>query len=347
MEPAPPSGRDRRSGRCGAGGSRADSEATGWLDKMMGPDAELHREAFDEWLAKPGNGKAYEEARDNWNWAGDMSTARIAADVRADAREREPGGRRWAFATILAAVIAVGFAWYLVGRDSDRPIIASNSAQGESQLADGTRVTLMDGARIETRFSDGERRVILHDGRARFEVAHDASRPFLVEAGDSVTRALGTIFEVDLRADVPRIALVEGSVEVRRLEGGKALRLRPGERAEVRASLTYYDVDYRDRIGSASEDYLRFLVDRESFAGVVTENPAPSVVQGYFNSPLFFNPFGFAPDDIVAILDGRTRNLSAERQRGIDFDVGYAPELSGGTLDLGIAGTHRRSRRQG
>jgi len=114
----------------------------------------------------------------------------------------------------------------------------------------------------------------------------------------------------------------------------------PSSLPGVRASLTYYDVDYRDRIGSASEDYLRFLVDRESFAGVVTENPAPSVVQGYFNSPLFFNPFGFAPDDIVAILDGRTRNLSAERQRGIDFDVGYAPELSGGTLDLGIAGTH-------
>ncbi len=216
--------------------SRAESEATAWLDKMMGPDAELHREAFDEWLAKPDNAKAYDEARDNWTWAGDMSTARIASDVRADAREREPGGRRWAFATILAAVIAVGFAWYLLGRDSDQPIIATNSAQGESQLADGTRVTLMDGARIETRFSDGERRVILHDGRARFEVAHDASRPFLVEAGDSVTRALGTIFEVDLRADVPRIALVEGSVAVRRLEGGKALRLRPGERAEVRST---------------------------------------------------------------------------------------------------------------
>ena len=216
--------------------SRAESEATAWLDKMMGPDADQHRAAFDEGLAKPDNAKAYDEARDNWNWSAAMSPSRIEADVRADAREREPGGRRWAFATILAAVIAVGFAWYLVGRDSDQPIIATNSAQGESQLADGTRVTLMDGARIETRFSDGERRVILYDGRARFEVAHDASRPFLVEAGDSVTRALGTIFEVDLRADVPRIALVEGSVEVRRLEGGKALRLRPGERAEVRST---------------------------------------------------------------------------------------------------------------
>lgn len=108
----------------------------------------------------------------------------------------------------------------------------------------------------------------------------------------------------------------------------------------LRASLTYYDVNYRDRIGSASEDYLRFLVDRASFAGVVTENPAPDLVQSYFGSPLFFNPIGLAPGDIVAILDGRTRNLSAEHQRGIDFDIGYAPELSGGTFDLGIAGTH-------
>jgi len=108
----------------------------------------------------------------------------------------------------------------------------------------------------------------------------------------------------------------------------------------LKASLTYYDVDYRDRIGSASEDYLRFLVDREAFAGVVTENPSPDLVQGYFSSPLFFNPFGFAPGDIAAILDGRTRNLSAERQRGIDFDLGYAPEVGGGVLDLGIAATH-------
>src|SRR3546814_19416809 len=133
-----------------------------------------------------GNAKAYDEARDNWNWAGDMSTARIAADVLADAREREPGGRRWAFATILAAVIAVGFAWYLVGRDGDQPIIATNSAPGETRLADGTRVTLMDGARIETRFSDGARRVILPDGRARFAGAHPPPSHTPVEAGDSV-----------------------------------------------------------------------------------------------------------------------------------------------------------------
>lgn len=215
---------------------RADSEASAWLDKMMGADAERHRAEFDEWLAKPGNAAAYDQARDNWEFAGSMSRARIEADIRADAAAREPGGRRWAFATILVAAIALGSAWYLIGGNSNDPVVATNDTQGENRLADGTRVTLMDGASIEIRFSDGERRVILHGGQARFEVAHDASRPFLVEAGDSLTRALGTIFEVDLRRDVPRIALIEGSVEVRRLEGGKALRLRPGERADVRST---------------------------------------------------------------------------------------------------------------
>ena len=79
-------------------------------------------------------------------------------------------------------MIALGFGWYLIGGNSDQPVIATNSVQGESRLADGTRVTLMDGARIETRFSDGERRVILHDGRARFEVPQDETSPLLVAA---------------------------------------------------------------------------------------------------------------------------------------------------------------------
>lgn len=107
-----------------------------------------------------------------------------------------------------------------------------------------------------------------------------------------------------------------------------------------KASLTYYDVDYRDRISTVTEDYLRFLTNRDVFGGVILDNPPLALIQDYFNAPTLSNPLGLAPTDIVAILDGQTRNLSAERQRGIDFDVGYAPEFAGGTLDLGIGGTH-------
>lgn len=108
----------------------------------------------------------------------------------------------------------------------------------------------------------------------------------------------------------------------------------------LKASLTYYDVDYKNRIGTASEDFLRFLSDRDAFGGVIIDNPPLSLVQSYFNAPTFSNPFGLAPTDIVAILDGQIRNLSSVRQRGLDFDVGYAPELAGGVLDVGISGSH-------
>jgi transmembrane sensor len=73
----------------------------------------------------------------------------------------------------------------------------------------------------------------LHGGRARFEIAHDAARPFIVIAGRSETVALGTVFEVDAREVTPKIKLVSGSVEVRLGGTAKTLRLAPGERAEV------------------------------------------------------------------------------------------------------------------
>lgn len=114
----------------------------------------------------------------------------------------------------------------------------------------------------------------------------------------------------------------------------------PPSLAGFKASVTYYDVDYRDRIGTASEDYTRFLVDRARFGGLITDNPSLAVVQDYFSRPSFVNAANIAPGQVSAILDGRIRNLAAERQRGIDFDVGYAPAFAGGTLDLGLAGTH-------
>ncbi|OWQ94307.1 TonB-dependent receptor [Sphingopyxis witflariensis] len=107
----------------------------------------------------------------------------------------------------------------------------------------------------------------------------------------------------------------------------------------LKASITYYDIDYRDRIGSASEDYARFLTDRDQFGGVVIDNPSTALLDYYFAFPTFTNPLGLAPGDIDAILDGQVRNLSAVRQTGLDIDIGYAPHVAGGTLDLGLAGS--------
>jgi transmembrane sensor len=64
-------------------------------------------------------------------------------------------------------------------------------------LADGSRVVLAPGSRLETTagFGNGAREVTL-DGAAFFDVHHDAAAPFTVRAGGAVIRDIGTSFSV-------------------------------------------------------------------------------------------------------------------------------------------------------
>ncbi|MBO9695936.1 MAG: FecR domain-containing protein [Sphingopyxis sp.] len=211
-----------------------ETEAGHWYARMHGPDADSSRAAFDAWRRDPANAAAYAAYERDWALTGALSPA-PRARTRAERQSARfaPGGRRWAMATAAAVVLALLFAWNST-RQSDTPQIASGPMlPGQLRLADGSTVTLMDGAWAEPQFSDSERRLRLHGGRARFKVAHDAARPFIVVAGNSETKALGTVFEVDTRAAAPRITLIEGSVEVRIAGTGKAIRLSPGESAEV------------------------------------------------------------------------------------------------------------------
>jgi transmembrane sensor len=82
-------------------------------------------------------------------------------------------------------------------------------------LEDGSRVTLDTDSLVRVQFDDDQRRLELERGRARFEVAPDARRPFVVVAGASEVVAHGTVFDVDLRRPGALVALLEGSVEVR------------------------------------------------------------------------------------------------------------------------------------
>ena len=216
--------------------TRAESEARKWAKTMHGNPGDADRKEFDAWHSAPGNADAYARAKDEWDFTGTMSPDRIQADRQHFQREAKARRSRWAMAATAAVVLALGAGWYIQRGGDESQLAQNQSSAGEPTLSDGTRVTLMDGARIETQFTTGRRLVLLTGGRARFEVTHEAARPFTVVAGRSETTALGTIFEVDARQVTPRITLLRGSVEVRSSGGGDALRLAPGERAEVPAT---------------------------------------------------------------------------------------------------------------
>ncbi|WP_077145972.1 FecR family protein [Sphingopyxis sp. KK2] len=212
--------------------SERDREASAWFARMRGPDAADHAGAFDAWRRDPANAAAYSELEEDWLIAGGVSRAHVAAHATPRAAApRSP--MRFAMAAALVAAIALGFAWY-AGIGQDKPIIAEPTGRdGNLQLPDGSTVRLADGAYAEIRFAANERRVLLVGGRAWFKVAHDAARPFIVEAEGSETIALGTEFEVDLRKGPVLVQLIKGSVEVRAVGTKSAVRLRPGERAAV------------------------------------------------------------------------------------------------------------------
>ncbi|MBP2161472.1 MULTISPECIES: FecR domain-containing protein [Asticcacaulis] len=83
-------------------------------------------------------------------------------------------------------------------------------------LADGSLVSLNTASRMKVVYSAGHRLIRLEEGEALFDVARDASRPFIVRAGDTDVAAIGTSFTVQRLAGAAVEVLVKsGIVEVR------------------------------------------------------------------------------------------------------------------------------------
>lgn len=219
--------------------TRREEEAAAWFARMRGPDAAEHRSAFEAWRRDPANAAAYSDAEEDWLAVGGLPPEdRVIGGPAKDRQGWSP--TRWAVAATLFLALALGAAWHLRLDSGERQIAerapadrAATATEKKLELADGSIAILMHGARI-TADMDGERREItLFGGRARFIVAHDATRPFIVHAGGSETIALGTVFEVDVRGAQPLVHLISGSVEVRAERSKRALRLAPGESAEI------------------------------------------------------------------------------------------------------------------
>lgn len=91
------------------------------------------------------------------------------------------------------------------------------------QLADGSTVSTGPNTLMQVDYSNGVRRINLARGEAMFKVKKDPSRPFIVNAGGAVARAVGTRFGVERREDRIRVTVAEGKVAVVRGDQAAAL----------------------------------------------------------------------------------------------------------------------------
>jgi transmembrane sensor len=224
-----------------------DAEAARWHARMLATDcAHADRESLKEWLAHSHHHDAAYGRVARILSAVDSGRADPRLQLLAEQAFEEsaaiPKKRAvalWtaAVAASLALVAITLVTW--VGPHSDVSALAYETSEQRSTivLSDGSTVVLDVGTRIAVKITDESREVKLLVGRALFEVAHDAGRPFSVEANDARTTALGTRFQVALSDKAVEVVLEEGSVAVERFDAGAKLawseRLRPGEQVVI------------------------------------------------------------------------------------------------------------------
>lgn len=137
-----------------------------------------------------------------------------------------------ALAASVAALVAIGLPVLSHFRPSE-PVVAEQVVS----LKDGSIATLGKGARIRVVLSPDYRRITLVSGAATFKVAHDKTRPFIVQSGDIYAQATGTVYSVTrLGKTGGTVKVSEGSVLVwARDERNQGVMLHAGEELTLQA----------------------------------------------------------------------------------------------------------------
>lgn len=206
-----------------------DERAAYWAARLDGGDVLEARERaeLDAWLAESPAHRA--ALSDYCQFSADLEEQLPALVETGAVRmpEAPRKSRSWFSLPLFSglAVAAAAAVAVVVYTQRPEPVlreqnIATAIAQRSTQvLADGTRVELNARTRLSFKNGDSERRVMLDGGEALFEVAKDASRPFIIETLNGSVRVTGTTFNVrnDLASATTtlEVTVVEGSVQVR------------------------------------------------------------------------------------------------------------------------------------
>ena len=188
---------------------------------------------YELWLAAdPRHAAAMQRSAAAWSRL-DRIPESAAAPVLAAATRRHSFWRRsLVFAPLATAAAAVALVALHLTRPSATTPSASAalapasasasaatspySAPRQLTLSDGTVVQLNTGGEVIEQFTPAERRVLLSHGEAHFAVTKNPARPFVVQAGNVDVRAVGTSFNVHLKAVTVDVLVTEGVVQLNR-----------------------------------------------------------------------------------------------------------------------------------
>lgn len=189
-------------------------EAIDWFARMHSDRrTRADEDRFSHWLRQSErHAGAYAQVERIYRAAGPQMTPRPLQAVRSERRSQVS---RW-FAAAAVAAVCVGVYFFLDYRGpvAEGSFVTAAGDQRELRLSDGSTITLNTRSEVSVDIGRDYRLVRLSQGEARFTVAKDAARPFIVDTGAARVRAIGTAFDVRVTDTQLAVTLVEGRVEV-------------------------------------------------------------------------------------------------------------------------------------
>jgi transmembrane sensor len=209
----------------------------------------------------------------------------LQPSLRESLRHRPPQPsvyRPWVLFSVAASIL-VAFAGFWIAHTSGGPQIFSTSIGGFQRIVldDQSAIELNTDSEVRVALSPGMRKVELARGEASFEVTHDPSRPFIVSAGTTAVRAVGTKFDVRRLESSVEVTVDEGKVLVgapemletpRTVVAPTMLRLSAGQTALSSGSGVKIETLAKDSIARKLAWQNQMLVfDGDSLADVVAQ----------------------------------------------------------------------------
>ena len=329
----------------------------------LGPDDSAD---FEQWQSDPLHADAYRKASGAMGLFDlDLADDANLRALRQSALDAAPAPRsRYRLVGGLAIAASVAATLAFVGIEQNRapvaapsgPAVVASTAGSDPKTAadpsvvrtgvgerrtvklpDGSIVTLNTNTRMAVAFSNGRRLIHLWRGQALFEVAHDANRPFTVEAADRQVTALGTIFEVRVDPGRVNVVLFRGRVVVDRTPdatgGSDEARvaptiLKPGQQ---------FDVELGAPQKVAAVDVDRQLLWRNGFVEFDDETLGHAVAEmnRYASKPIVLNNDGVAALHVSGLFRTGSPDQFIDAIQGI-LPVEAKPTAQGG-IELSLA----------
>lgn len=197
------------------------AEAAAWIAQLETGDLEAaDLDALREWIAR--SPLHASELRRCARLAGELNVLSEMKGALEDAArvyrpmQRKRNHRKWAYpAFALCVTLFMVLLWRISAPEVFNETFATAIGEyREYEMPDGSVIALNTNSRLEVVYTPELRQILLLSGETLFQVAPNADRPFVVQAGLHHVEAVGTAFVVKMVDDQMEVSVTEGQVKL-------------------------------------------------------------------------------------------------------------------------------------